>query len=75
MSIREIENRLAVLEKEVAQLKAQRRAVAATHPIHTFERIHGTFENDEAFREAMRLGRKWRKSQDAAARKPRAKRS
>ncbi len=63
MSTREIEKRLAVLEREIAQLKAERRPGAPSHPIDTLNRIRGTFENDDAFKEAMRLGRQWRKSQ------------
>jgi hypothetical protein len=71
MSTREIEKRLAIIEQEIAHLKAERRPA---HPIHALEKIHGTFENDEAFKEATRLGRKWRESQRPNARKSKAKR-
>jgi hypothetical protein len=74
MSTREIEKRLSAVEREVANLKTERRPGAEAHPIHALEQIHGTFENDEAFQEATRLGRNWRKSQHANARKSRAKR-
>jgi hypothetical protein len=70
MSTTEIEKRLTALEREIAQLKGKPK----THPIHVLEQIHGTFENDEAFKEAARLGRKWRDSQLSNTRKPRAKR-
>jgi hypothetical protein len=72
MSATEIERRLVAVEQEIARLKANRGALA--HPIQALEQIHGTFEDDEAFREAMRLGRKWRESQRPIVRKARAKR-
>jgi hypothetical protein len=59
MSTSELEQRLIAVEREVAQLKAQR---LTPHPVAALERIHGTFEDDAAFREAARFGRKWRKS-------------
>lgn len=60
MSTNNIEKRLTALEREIAQLKA--RTVAQMHPVHSLDRIHGMFEDDVAFREASKLGRKWRKS-------------
>jgi hypothetical protein len=74
MSTREIEKRLTAVEREVANLKNKRRPGAEAHPIHALEKIHGTFDNDEAFQEASRLGRNWRKSQRANARKSTVKR-
>jgi hypothetical protein len=75
MSIVEIEKRLIAVENELARLKAERFAVGRGHPIQALDRIHGTFENDDAFKEAMRLGRKWRTSQrPSGARKAKAKR-
>jgi hypothetical protein len=75
MSIIEIEKRLIAVENELARLKAERSAVGQGHPIHALDRIHGTFENDDAFKEAMRLGRKWRTSQGPrGVRKAKAKR-
>ena len=72
----EIESRLAALEAEVAALKQSRHpAVPALRPIDLLDRIHNTFKDDEAFQEAMRLGRKWRESQrPKAIRKQRTKR-
>jgi hypothetical protein len=60
MSTTELEQRLIAVERDVAQLKAERRT---SHPVAALERIHGTFEDDASFREAARLGRKWRNSQ------------
>ena len=62
MSTSELEQRLIAVERDVARLKSQR---PTSHPVATLERIHGTFEDDAAFREAARLGRNWRKSQRA----------
>jgi hypothetical protein len=73
MSTTEIEKRLTAIERELAQLKGERATTAKSHPIHALEQIHGAFENDEAFREAARLGRQWRESQRPKARKAKAK--
>jgi len=69
MTIKDLENRIAAVEQEVAQLKAERLTSGKQHPIDVLEKLHGTLEDDEAFREAMRLGRKWR---DSYRPKPRA---
>jgi hypothetical protein len=74
MSTREIEKRLTAIEKEIAHLKRGRLPAAEAHPIRALEKIHGTFENDAAFREATRLGRDWRRSQRPNGRKSKAKR-
>jgi hypothetical protein len=71
MSPRGIERRLAAVEHEIARLKAARHWPAQAHPIHALEKVHGTFENDEAFKEAARLGRK---SQRPSARKSKGRR-
>ncbi|HZK82711.1 MAG TPA: hypothetical protein VFC46_16625 [Humisphaera sp.] len=74
MSVTEIEKRLAKIEREIAALRSERAGTTPTHPIQAIERIHGAFENDEAFKEAVRLGRKWRESQRFPIRKSKAKR-
>jgi hypothetical protein len=74
MSTAEIEKRLTALEREIAHLKADHRQTSKAHPIDTLEKIHGTFEDDEAFRQAARLGRKWRESHRPSLRKSKAKR-
>ena len=74
MSTTEIEKRLASLEHEVATLKATRHQLPKLRPIDVLESIHGTFEDDEAFRQAARFGRTWRNSQRPSARKSKAKR-
>lgn len=56
-----IEERLAALEREVAELKRQ---LPSTEPVVQpwWEITAGTFANDPAFEEAMELGRLYRKS-------------
>ena len=77
MTLTTIEKRLAVIERELEKLKSSRGTSLGkkAHPVETLDAIHGTFENDNAFQEAMRIGRKWRKAQDGIGRngKKRAK--
>jgi hypothetical protein len=56
-----IEERLAALEREVAELKRQ---LPSTEPVVQpwWEITAGTFADDPAFEEAMELGRQYRKS-------------
>jgi hypothetical protein len=62
MSNTELENRIAVLEKEVALLK--QKIVKEEKPKeHWWKEIAGTFANDPMYDEAMRLGREYRLSQ------------
>jgi hypothetical protein len=70
----DIEKRLAALEHELASLKSDPKPGSKAHPVDALERIHNTFPNDESFREAMRLGRKWRQSQRPNPRKTKTKR-
>ena len=63
MSAAEIEKRLNAVEQDVARLKSAVASAPQFHPVQAMERIHGTFENDNAFLEAMRLGRNWRRNQ------------
>ncbi len=72
MSNIEIEHRLAAIESELASLKAK--SATASHPINALEKIHCTFENDRAFKDAMRLGRKWRHADRRSSRKAKARR-
>ena len=75
MTATQLEKRLKTIEQEIARLKASRIAPnGKAHPVRALEAIHGAFENDEAFREAARLGRQWRRSSGRAARASKAKR-
>jgi len=69
MSRNEIERRLTVLELELALLKEGPAPAGKPHPIDVLEQIHGTFENDRAFQQAMALGRRWREAQRPRPRK------
>lgn len=61
MASSEIESRLALLEREVADLKAKLgESPAEGRP--WWDRIAGTFAADPAHDEAMRLGRQYRRS-------------
>ena len=68
MSSTELERRLTRVEQEVALLKSQRK-LGPRHPVQALENIHGTFLNDQAFQEAARLGRQWRRAQRPIGRK------
>ncbi len=62
MSNTEVEKRLSALEKEVAFLKSQiGKKDEAKEP--WWEEIAGTFADDPAYDEAMRLGREYRLAQ------------
>jgi hypothetical protein len=71
MTTGDLESRVSALEIELARLRGsmQTSPDERAHPVQTLDKIHGVFENDFAFREAMRLGRKWRESQRPKARK------
>jgi hypothetical protein len=61
MATLSLEERVAVLEAEVARLKQERAAaVGANKP--WWEEIRGTFKDDPHYAEAMRLGREYRES-------------
>lgn len=57
-AIEKLEERVAALEAEIAQLKK------ATEQDNRpwWEKIYGTFEGDPHYKEAMQLGRKYRES-------------
>ncbi len=71
-AIEKLEQRLTALEAEVAMLKNANGA----KPVDDrpwFEMIYGTFANDPHYEEAMRLGRKYRKSTKPKSKKKKAK--
>lgn len=57
-----LEERVATLEAEVQRLKDERAGANPSTP--WWELIRGTFRNDPAYVEAMRLGREWRESEE-----------
>jgi len=65
MTNKELENRIAVLEAEVALLKNKVEKKDETKK-PWWEEIAGTFADDPAYEEAMRLGREYRLSQREA---------
>jgi hypothetical protein len=62
MTLTELELRLVTLERELARLAGKVDAPAPANVNAWIDQIHGTFENDAAYRQAARLGREWRKS-------------
>ena len=63
MTNKEIEKRLAVLEAEVALLKSKAEKKVETNELPWWKQIIGTFADNPAHEEAMRLGREYRESQ------------
>ena len=62
MSMISLEERVAILEAEVAHLK-KRLTEEPTHKVVPWwERIYGTFKDDALYEEAMALGRAYRQS-------------
>jgi hypothetical protein len=56
-----LEDRVTALEREVARLKAKVEG-PGPNTADWLETMWGSFANDPAFEEAMRLGREWRES-------------
>lgn len=67
----ELESRMAILEAKVERLERELEAVVPNGQ-PWWQQIVGTFADDPAFEEAMRLGREYRESLRP---KPRAKQS
>ena len=61
-----LEERVAVLEREVARLKQECKE-AAEPSVPWWERRFGAFKDDPAYDEAMRLGAEYRRSQPTPA--------
>lgn len=61
MAAPSLEDRVAALETELEQLK-QQKTVQATEAEPWWKKIVGTYKDDPAYEEAMRLGREWRES-------------
>ena len=62
-----LEERVAVLEAEVEQLKQQKETHQLDKSDETttwWKRIVGIHANNPGFEEAVRLGREWRESED-----------
>jgi hypothetical protein len=55
-----LEERLALLENELARLKSK--VESNSSPAPWWEKITGTFADNSAYDEAMQLGREYRKS-------------
>ncbi len=62
MAAETLEQRVAAVEQELAQLKQQLQKETQPDPLPWWEQIFGTFANSEAHEEATRLGREYRES-------------
>jgi len=60
MTLKELELRIAALEQKLAELVGKLEASSNVNA--WIDQIHGTFQNDATYRNAARLGRKWRKN-------------
>ncbi len=69
MTAKQLEKRLAAVERELARLKTKLEGVSSSTP--WWERIAGTFQDDPVYEKAMKLGREHRRSlrQGTAGRK------
>ena len=62
-----LEDRVAILEQEMASLKQRVGREADMRPGETWlDTMSGAFEGDSAFEEVLRLGREFRESQGRA---------
>ncbi len=62
MATETLEDRLAVLESELAQLKHLLGSKKAQSAAARWEKIFGSFADSDGFDEAVRLGRQYRES-------------
>ena len=62
MTAETLEQRVAAVEQELAQLKQQLQTETPSAPLPWWEQIFGTFADSEAHGEATRLGREYRES-------------
>jgi hypothetical protein len=65
MNATKIEDHVAALEAEVAQLKTQLNGLTSSK-VPWWEAIAESFADDPAYEEAMRFGRKYRESRHRA---------
>ena len=66
MTTTQIESRFAVLERELTEVKKQLAKQQFATPVRRnwIDQVWGMYEGDKAFKEAMRLGRKWRQEEN-----------
>jgi hypothetical protein len=60
MTLEQLAEKVAVLEKEVAELKREARPLS---PLPSVEDTFGMFANDPGFDEMVRLGREYRETE------------
>ena len=62
MNVADLETRIATLEKKVAHLAGKVEGPESANINAWIDQVHGTFQNDDTYRQAARIGREWRKS-------------
>ena len=62
MSAITLEERVATMERELAQIKQSLKPETLSQTIPWWEKIAGSFAHSEHYDEAMRLGREYRES-------------
>ncbi len=62
MAALSLEERVAALEAELGRIKQHQAVDTKQKALPWWEQIRGTFKNDPAYEEAMRLGREYRES-------------
>ncbi len=67
MTSARLEKRVAALEAELARLKKKVEGSGGAEP--WWERIAGTFRGDPVYRQAMKLGRQYRRSTNPSAKR------
>jgi hypothetical protein len=75
MTLTELEIRVATLEQKLARLGGKSKSPGPADINAWIDQIHGTFQDDATYRQAARLGRKWRKSRRGSGASPSRKAS
>jgi hypothetical protein len=68
-TVKQLEDRMTSVENELKDLK-HKMPLAEELKRPWLDRIYGAFENNDAFLEAMEIGRKYRESQRPKSKKP-----
>ena len=63
MTLKQLEHRLATLERKFAAIAGQTQPSPAPDVNAWIDEIHATFIDNASYRQAAKLGRQWRKSQ------------
>jgi hypothetical protein len=62
MTLSQLEQRVATIEQKLARLVGEASSSAPAELNSWIDQIHGTFQNDAAYKQAAKFGREWRES-------------